>query len=340
MLASTFILQGYQTLRRPEQVAPAAEPVVQPMAGRLSFLTDDPEQAVRINGAVHLVAGSLLAAGKLPRLSALALAASMVPTTWAGHRFWEAEDEQERTQQKIHFLKNLTMMGGLLIAAADTGAKPSVVWRSRHALHEARHDVSLAARTARTTARATRGPAALAVRTANTTSKARRMPTGVVNKAAKSAGKVSKAPAGMAGKAAKQVGKMQAAMTAGTARTTGKAAKTAGKLGKAPAGLAARAGKKTGRSKGAAADLLARARFDGRSAKAPAWSGRAGKTAVKASTKAGKASTELVARGAETAGRAREMSAVAAARAAQAAEKAARKSADAAGDMRSRLPVG
>ncbi len=329
MLASIFVVQGYQTLRRPEQVAPAAEPVVRPLADRMSFLTDDTEQAVRINGAVHLVAGSLLAAGRLPRLSALALAVTLVPTTWAGHRFWEAEDEQERAQQKIHFLKNLTMMGGLLIAAADTGAKPSVVWRSRHALHDARRDVSLAARTARTTARAARGPAAVAVRTSGTAAKARKMPAEVAARTGKAAGR-----------AAKSAGKAQAEVTARTAKTAAKASRTVGKAAKVPAGRAARAGKRAGRAKGAAAGLRSRAGLDGRARKVSIWSGKAAKSAAKASARAGKTSTELAARGAETAGRAREMSAVAAVRAAQAAEKAARRSADAAGDVRRRLPVG
>lgn len=65
------------------------------------------------------------------------LAGTLVPTTLAGHRYWEIEDKQERAQQRIHFLKNLTMLGGLLIAAADTGGNPSLAWRSRHAARAA-----------------------------------------------------------------------------------------------------------------------------------------------------------------------------------------------------------
>src|SRR5215475_9495941 len=90
MLASIFIVQGYDTLRRPERVVKKAEPVVQPIAQRVSFVPDDTEKAVRINGAVQLVAGSLLAIGWFPRLSALAIASTLVPTTAAGHRFWES----------------------------------------------------------------------------------------------------------------------------------------------------------------------------------------------------------------------------------------------------------
>lgn len=154
MLASIFIVQGYNTMRHPERVVKRAEPVVRPIAERVSFVPDDTEQAVRLNGAVQFAAGTMLALGWLPRLSALAIAGSLVPTTAAGHRFWEAEDEQERAQQKIHFLKNLAMFGGLLIAAGDTAGRPSLAWRSRHAVQTARREAALTAKTARTSGKA------------------------------------------------------------------------------------------------------------------------------------------------------------------------------------------
>jgi hypothetical protein len=100
------------------------------------------EQAVRLNGAIQLAAGTMLGLGWLPRLSALAIAGTLVPTTLAGHRFWEIEDPQERAQQRIHFLKNLTMLGGLLIAAADTGGSPSLSWRRQHAARKASRNLS------------------------------------------------------------------------------------------------------------------------------------------------------------------------------------------------------
>ena len=151
MLASIFILQGYDTFRRPERVAAAAEPVVRPLAERVSAVPAKTEQAVRLNGAVQMVAGALLALGRFPRLSALAIAGTLVPTTLAGHRFWEEEEEASQAQQRIHFLKNLSMFGGLLIAAADTAGKPSIAWRTRHAAKTARREASLVARTARIT---------------------------------------------------------------------------------------------------------------------------------------------------------------------------------------------
>jgi uncharacterized membrane protein YphA (DoxX/SURF4 family) len=153
MLASIFAIQGLDTLRNPERVAPAAEPVVGPLRERVPALPESTEQVVRINGAVQLAGGTLLAMGWMPRLAALAIAGTLVPTTLAGHRFWEADEPQTRKQQKIQFLKNLSILG-LLIAAADTGGRPSLAWRSQHAVRDVRRQSAIAVRAARTGARA------------------------------------------------------------------------------------------------------------------------------------------------------------------------------------------
>jgi len=137
MLASIFVVQGLDTFQHPEKVSAKAEPVVRPLADRFPAVPAQTEQAVRLNGAVQVAAGTMLGLGILPRLSALALAGTLVPTTLAGHRYWELEDPAERAQQRIHFLKNLTMLGGLLIAAADTGGAPSLGWRRRQAARRA-----------------------------------------------------------------------------------------------------------------------------------------------------------------------------------------------------------
>jgi putative oxidoreductase len=133
MLGGIFIYGGLDSIRRPQSKVPAAQKVV----GDVSELLGDdvdPTQLVRINGAVQVGAGAALALGLLPRVAAVALAASLVPTTAAGHRFWEEEDATTRAQQTIHFLKNLAILGGLLFAAADTGGRPSLSWRARRAV--------------------------------------------------------------------------------------------------------------------------------------------------------------------------------------------------------------
>ena len=77
------------------------------------------------------------------------LAASLVPTTLAGHRFWELEDPAQRTQQKLHFFKNVSMLGGLIIAAGDTDGKPGVAWRTRRVAKDARREAKRLAHDAR-----------------------------------------------------------------------------------------------------------------------------------------------------------------------------------------------
>ena len=142
LLASSFVYGGIDTLRNPQSRVPGAAPVVDQIAAKADQqlpvqLPRDVEQWVKVDAGVKVAAGSLLALGKLPRISALALSASIVPTTLAGHRFWEHDDPKERFGQLSHFLKNLGLLGGLLIAAVDTEGRPSVGYRARRAAHRA-----------------------------------------------------------------------------------------------------------------------------------------------------------------------------------------------------------
>jgi putative oxidoreductase len=138
LLASSFLYGGIDTLRNPQSRVPGATPVVDQIAATADQqlpvqVPRDVEQWVKVNAGAQVAAGSLLALGRLPRLSALVLSASIVPTTLAGHRFWEHEDPQERFGQTAHFLKNLGLLGGLLITAVDTEGRPSVGYRARRA---------------------------------------------------------------------------------------------------------------------------------------------------------------------------------------------------------------
>jgi uncharacterized membrane protein YphA (DoxX/SURF4 family) len=154
-----FVTGGLDSFRRPETKVPAADPIAPRIAEKLPYLPEDTESLVRINGAAQVAAGLLLATGRFPRLSSAVLAGSLVPTTLAGHRYWEEQDETRRAQQRIHFFKNLSMLGGLMLAAVDTEGRPGLAWRAQHAAHHA------AVGTGRTT-RAARREAKLAARTA------------------------------------------------------------------------------------------------------------------------------------------------------------------------------
>jgi len=131
LLAASFVVGGVDTLRNPGPRVPAADRVVGPLIARVPYLSTT-EQVVKLDAAMKLAVGTMLALGKLPRLSSVVLATSLVPTTVAGHPFWKEADAAVRTQQRLHFLKNAGMLGGLILAAVDTEGRPSLAWRARH----------------------------------------------------------------------------------------------------------------------------------------------------------------------------------------------------------------
>ena len=113
LLAAMFVYGGLDSVRNPRPKVARARVVTEPLTEAMD-VHDDPEVLVQVNGAVQVGAGALLALGILPRLCAFVLAATLVPTTAAGHRFWEETEPAARAQQTIHFLKNAAMLGGLL----------------------------------------------------------------------------------------------------------------------------------------------------------------------------------------------------------------------------------
>ena len=118
LTGSTYVLLGFDALREPGGRVDQAAPLLARMRKAVPIPEDD-ELVVRGNAAVQVVCGAMLGLGIAPRLSALALAGSLVPTTLAGHSYWEIEDPAARKIQRIQFHKNMAMIGGLLFAVLD-----------------------------------------------------------------------------------------------------------------------------------------------------------------------------------------------------------------------------
>jgi putative oxidoreductase len=127
LLGWLFLHAGLRVLRTPGPAAAASAPALALMRGHIPGLPGD-VTVVRANAAVHVLAGSMLIAGRAPQAAALTLAGSLVPTTVAGHGFWTISDPVARRQQRAHFDKNVAIFGGLLAAAV-----------TRPPRHQARH---------------------------------------------------------------------------------------------------------------------------------------------------------------------------------------------------------
>jgi uncharacterized membrane protein YphA (DoxX/SURF4 family)/F0F1-type ATP synthase membrane subunit b/b' len=140
MLASYFVASGIKAIRDPESLVPAAEPLadrVVPLVKQYSpdqvssVVPEDTVTLVRVFGAAQVLGGAALATGKGRRLGALLLASTLVPSTIAKHPFWSVQDPEQRAQDRNHFLKNVSLLGGVLIASVDTEGKPSLAWRAQ-----------------------------------------------------------------------------------------------------------------------------------------------------------------------------------------------------------------
>jgi uncharacterized membrane protein YphA (DoxX/SURF4 family) len=135
MLGAIFIGSGLQALRHSERLTGQAKPVADRLTPALQAanLPTDPETLVKVNGAVQVAGGLMLATGHFTRPAAAMLAGSLVPTTFAAHPFWTEPDAGRKAEQQVQFAKNLGLLGGLLLAAVDTGGRPSLRWRAKYA---------------------------------------------------------------------------------------------------------------------------------------------------------------------------------------------------------------
>lgn len=122
LLGVTFVSTGVDALRDKDRRARAA--------GDL-HLPGDPEQVAKAVAGTQIAAGLLLVLGRLPRLSSLALAATVVPEAVTGHAFWTESDKQDKQVQRSLFTRDLGLLGGLLVSVTDTGGRESVPHRAK-----------------------------------------------------------------------------------------------------------------------------------------------------------------------------------------------------------------
>jgi uncharacterized membrane protein YphA (DoxX/SURF4 family) len=148
LLSVAFIGQGVDSLLNPKSAAQAAAPAVVSLQALPdpvgSSIPNDPETFAQINAAVQIGGGLLLATGKLPRIASAALALTVLPANVGAHMFWSEVDPELKSRKRQQFLTDLSLLGGLLIASADTAGKPSLGWRGRRAAERLSERVSSA----------------------------------------------------------------------------------------------------------------------------------------------------------------------------------------------------
>lgn len=81
--------------------------------------------AIGAAAALEILGGLAVAAGFKTKLVAWLLFLYLIPTTVVFHNFWTMQG-MERMDNQVHFLKNLAIMGGLLVLAANGAGGYSV----------------------------------------------------------------------------------------------------------------------------------------------------------------------------------------------------------------------
>jgi putative oxidoreductase len=106
LYSSQLLLGGWQQANEPTVRAERARALSWPVS----------DEFVRLSGWAMIAGALALQIKPLRRLAALLLALQLLPITYVGHRYWEAEGPAQ-TQQMIHFFKNISMVGGALYIA-------------------------------------------------------------------------------------------------------------------------------------------------------------------------------------------------------------------------------
>ncbi len=160
LLAGWFVAEGVDAFRRPGPHVERMRDAWRRLAARTELPDPPPTDTLRLvvkaHGGSMAVAGLLLALGKAPRASACALALLTVPVALmdapVGHgpatpaTLAVSDDRGART-----LLRDLSLLGGALIAGLDKEGAPSLGWRVRHARLD--RDAELATRRALASAR-------------------------------------------------------------------------------------------------------------------------------------------------------------------------------------------
>lgn len=137
MLSTVFVVQGIDSLLNTPRASEAVRPTLEglqklpePVGPRIP---DNPTVVARATGAIQVVAAVCLATGRMPRVAAATLAATVIPANLGDHMFWDEADPVAKKRKRRDFATDVSLVGALILASADTAGKPSLGWRGRRA---------------------------------------------------------------------------------------------------------------------------------------------------------------------------------------------------------------
>jgi uncharacterized membrane protein YphA (DoxX/SURF4 family) len=116
LLASWFVYGGVRDALEPHARAAVAEPVVGPLL-KDAGVEVPMETLVRVHGAATAATAAVLAMSRTPRTAGVALTGLAAVTVATGAPFWRLPEGEERDAALDEFMKNLSLLGGAMLAA-------------------------------------------------------------------------------------------------------------------------------------------------------------------------------------------------------------------------------
>lgn len=137
MLGSSFVVAGMDKLKNADDTAQQLSPLLRRASQALPFPADE-KLLARLIGGTQVGAGTLLALGKFSRFAATVLAITSALNAYVEWRSADSSTTEARTARRSRLLKNISLTGGVLLAAVDTAGRPSLAWRAEHLAADAR----------------------------------------------------------------------------------------------------------------------------------------------------------------------------------------------------------
>jgi putative oxidoreductase len=108
LISVMFLISGFFKVGGYAQMVGYATAIHLPMPG----------VAIAVAAAIELVCGLAILAGFKTRFASWLLFLYLIPVTYFFHNFWAVQGQEQQVQM-VNFLKNATIMGGLLVLSVN-----------------------------------------------------------------------------------------------------------------------------------------------------------------------------------------------------------------------------
>ncbi|MFC3299762.1 DoxX family protein [Arthrobacter agilis] len=145
MIASSFVFSGVDRLRNAGATAPQLKPVlagVTKVVPSAAAVTGNEKLVGQVLGATQVGAAVLLGIGRFSRVAALLLTVTATVNTLVDYRSADSSTKEGKKARRTQLLKNLSLMGAVLLAAVDTNGRPGLAWRAEHLAMDARKNAT------------------------------------------------------------------------------------------------------------------------------------------------------------------------------------------------------